>query len=92
MSRPDYQARAWRIVDRLLPKLPPAPGFYDPAGFIDGSRRLGERNRLFWRTYARLRAKAEGGPPRIGIPANCEHLWGPGDAMFDVARELEAEA
>ena len=50
------------------------------------------RARLFWRVLARLRAKAVGGPPRIAIPPRSGHLWGPGDAMFDVARQLEKEA
>lgn len=87
-----YHERARRIVDRVMPKTPTPHGFYDPAGFIAAARYSGERNRLYWRTFARLRAKAEGGRPYLTIPPNCEHLWRPGDALFDVARELEAQA
>jgi hypothetical protein len=82
-----YSKRAWRIVDRVLPALPSAHGFYQPHAFIAGSRRRGDRNYLQWMIYARLRAKAEGGEPFIGIPKNCEHLWGPGDSMFDASRD-----
>ena len=87
-----YKARAEKIVDRVLPALPVAHGFYDPHGFVAASRRLSERKRLYWRTFARLRAKAEGGVPYIAIPKNSAHLFGPGDAMFDVAMELAAAA
>lgn len=91
-AKADYTARALRIVDRVLPKLPQPQGWDDPRGFVAGSRRLGERKRLFYRIFARLRAKAEGGAPYLAVPPGCEHLWGPGTAMFDVARELEREA
>ena len=87
-----YHERAAQIVDRVMPRLPTPHGFYDPHGFVAACRYSSERKRLYWRTYARLRAKAEGGKPYIAIPKNCEHLWGPGDAMFDVARELEEAA
>lgn len=83
-----YQERARRIVDRVLPALPDAHGFRDPAGFIAGSRRQGERARLYWRTFARLRAKAEGGKPFLALPKDCPALEG--GAMWEVARELEA--
>ena len=87
-----YHQRAARIVDRVMPPIRTPHGFYDPQGFVAACRYSSERKRLYWRTFARLRAKAEGGRPFIAIPKNCEHLWGPGDAMFDVARELEEAA
>ena len=86
----DYPARAIRIVDRVLPKLPSAHGFYDPTGFVAKSRRNGERQRLYWRTLARLRAKVEGGKPYLKLPRDCEHLYGPGNALYDISKELEA--
>lgn len=87
-----YSERAQRIVDRVMPAIPTPHGFYDPAGFIAASRHSGERKRLYWRTFARLRAKAEGGKPYITLPKNSSHLFSAGDAMFDVARELEQAA
>jgi len=84
-----YHKRAARIVDRVMPKIKTPHGFFDPEGFIEASRYSGQRMRLYWRTLARLRAKAEGGRPYIAIPKHCEHLWRAGDAMFDVAREME---
>lgn len=87
-----YHQRAARIVDRVMPPIKTPNGFYDPQGFVAACRQSSERKRLYWRTFARLRAKAEGGKPYIAIPKNCEHFLGPGDAMFDVARELEAAA
>jgi hypothetical protein len=83
----DYRARAARIVERLLPSLPAVNPLYDAAGFVAASRRHGERERLFWRTYARLRAKAEGGKPYLALPKDCAALWG--GPMWQVARELE---
>lgn len=82
-----YRERAWRIVDRVLPALPSAHGFYQPHAFIAASRRRGDRNYLAWMIFAKLRSKAEGELPRVGIPKNCEHLWGPGDSMFDASRD-----
>lgn len=82
-----YKDRARRIVDRLLPALPSAHGFYQPHAFIAGARRRGDRNYLQWMIFARLRAKAEGDEPRVAIPKNCEHLWRAGDAMFDASRD-----
>lgn len=90
MDRADYRGRAARIVDRALPALPDAHGFYDPVGFVAGSRRQGERSRLFWRTFARLRAKAEGGAPYLALPKDCPAVAE--GVMGEVARELEAEA
>lgn len=89
-----YNKRAWRIVDRILP-LPPGGarhGFYDPAGFLERAQIRGQRKRMQLRIFAKLRAKAEGGVPFIAVPKNVPHLFGPGDALFDVARELELEA
>ncbi len=95
----NYHERAWRIVDRVMPKLPPERtphGFYEFDAFMEGAQRKGRhegaRRRLYWRTYARLRAKAEGGKPFIRLPQGSGHLFGPGDPMFDVAKELEALA
>lgn len=87
----DYHARANRIVDRVLPALPVAHGFYDPQGFAEAARRQGERKRLYWRTFARLRAKVEGGPPRIDMPKGSDRVLS-GGIMWQVARELEAAA
>lgn len=90
IDRSNYHARAGRIVDRVLPTLPTAHGFYDPAGFIAAARRHGERERLYWRTFARLRAKAEGGRPYLRLPKDCPAVAeGP---LAQVARELEREA
>ena len=83
-----YHHRAARIVDRAMPSIETPHGFYDPQGFMDALCYAGERKRLYWRTFARLRAKAEGGKPYISPPKDCGHIWGPGDAMFDVAHEL----
>jgi hypothetical protein len=83
-----YQDRARRIVDRVLPHLPAANPLYDAAGFRASSIRHGERERLYWRTFARLRAKAEGGKPFLKLPKDCAALEG--GAMATVARELEA--
>lgn len=85
-----YHARAWRIVDRLLPKLPSAHGFYQPHAFIAGARRGGDRKYLEWMIYARLRAKAEGGEPHIKLPKDCEHSLG-GSAMWNASKALETE-
>lgn len=82
--------RTRRIVDRALPRRPEANGFYEPVDFIAGARRNGERERLFWRTFARLRAKMEGGKPCLKLPADCPAVAD--GAMGEVARELAAEA
>jgi hypothetical protein len=87
-----YSERAARIVARVMPPRPAPHGFYDPAGAIAHAREAGERRRLYWRTFARLRAKAEGGRPYITLPRDSGHIIGPGDAMYDVARELEGAA
>jgi hypothetical protein len=84
----DYRTRAQRIVDRVLPALPAAHGWNDPAGFVAAAQRDGERSRLFWRTFARLRAKAEGGKPYIALPKDCPAVSE--GIMGEVARELEA--
>lgn len=85
-----YKDRAWRIVDRLLPALPSAHGFYQPHAFIAGARRRGDRNYLQWMIFARLRAKAEGGEPHIKLPRDCEHSLG-GSAMWNASKALENE-
>lgn len=84
--------RAWKIVDRVLPELPTAHGFYQPHAFVASARRSGDRKYLEWMVFARLRAKAEGGEPFIAIPKNCEHLWRPGDTMFDAAQNCNDPA
>ena len=86
-----YGERAWRIVDRVLPKLPPAHGFYDPAGFVARGQRNYAREELYWRTMPRLRAKAEGGRPFIAMPKHCDHIYG-GSIMERISRELELAA
>lgn len=88
----NYSDRATKIVDRVMPRRPTPHGFYDPQGFVENCRYNSQRKRLYWRTYARLRAKAEGGKPYITLPKNSDHLWGPGDAFYDVSKELEREA
>jgi hypothetical protein len=82
-----YHERASRIVARVMPIRPAGHGFYDPAGFVASCRYSSERNRLYWRTFARLRAKVEGGRPHLNVPAGME-----GTALYAVARELEALA
>lgn len=82
-----YQDRAWRIVDRVLPKLQPAHGFYDSRSSIRAARRLGDRNYLSWMIFARLRAKAEGGDPHIDLPYGCEESLR-GSAMWNAANAL----
>jgi len=67
-------ARAIRITDRLLPALPSANGFYDPEGFISGSRRRGLREYLRWIVYAMLRSKIERGAPFIEMPRDASSL------------------
>lgn len=81
-------ARAHRIVDRVLPILPAVSGFYEAEQFIAASRRHGERENLYWRTLARLRAKVEGGKPSLALPKDCPAVSG--GVMGDVAREMEA--
>lgn len=87
-----YLQRAARIVDRVLPVKPTPHGFYDPDGFVLSARYRRERKMLLYRTFARLRAKAEGGKPCIIISPADAHLWRPGDAIYDVSKELEAAA
>lgn len=62
--------RAWRVVDRLLPRLPDAHGFRNPHGFILASQRDGFRSQFFWLTKAQLRAKATGEEPYVALPAD----------------------
>jgi hypothetical protein len=81
-----YRDRASRIVDRVLPALPAANPLYDPEGFVAGSRRHGERQELYWLTFARLRAKAEGGRPYLTLPKDCPAIED--GAMARVAKRL----
>lgn len=91
MSDQNYRERAWKIVNRLLPELPNAHGFYEPAAFILSARRSGDRNYFFWMVFAKLRAKTEGEGPHIDLPENCEHSLG-GGAMWNAAKALERDA
>lgn len=88
LDRADYHGRATRIVNRVLPALRPAHGWYDPAGFVARAQRCGARERLHWLIFAKLRAKAEGGEPYITLPKGVDHLAG--GPMWQVAKELEA--
>lgn len=91
MNARTYSERAWRIVDRVLPKLPVVSAFYDPAGFEEAGRRNYAREELFWRTMPRLRAKAEGGAPYITMPKHMDHVFG-GSIMERISREFEGLA
>ena len=85
-----YTNRAWAIVDRVLPKRGfDAHPFSDPEGFAASCQHAHRRNLMFWRTFARLQAKAEGGDPCIRMPKDQSALEG--SAMQIVSRELEAE-
>jgi hypothetical protein len=53
----EARRRAWAIIDRKLPKLPQAHGFYDPDGFVAGSIRSGNRFGMFKEIEPRLLAK-----------------------------------
>lgn len=86
----EYADRAWRIVNRVLPEISTPHGFDDPQGFVVASIRGGDRLRLFYRTYARLRAKAEGGKPFLQYPRDVPALEG--TIMWQVSKELEAAA
>lgn len=79
--------RTQRIVDRILPELPSAHGFYQPHAFVAGSRRRGDRNYLAWLLYGLLRGKAEGHPPEIRMPKDSEHCLG-GTAMDRASKAL----
>ena len=86
----DYRGRALRIVDRVMPAIRVTPhGFHDPKGFIAAAQYSNGRARLFWRTFARLRAKAEGGAPYLKVPQSAALVGG---TLWTVARELAAEA
>ena len=43
----EAKARTLKVLDRILPELPAVNGYYDPAGFVAGSRRKGERSRRY---------------------------------------------
>ena len=88
MTRRTYSERAWRIVDRLLPKLPVVSAFYEPEAFMAAAHRNYARTELFWRTMPRLRAKAEGGLPYIAMPKGADHVFS-GGIMERVAREFK---
>lgn len=88
----NYHRRAQRITDRLMPPRPVHHGFLDPVAFWNDVHHRAIASRVFWIIKARLRAKAEGGRPVIRLPKSSRHLFGPGNAMFDVARYLEEQA
>jgi hypothetical protein len=81
-----YGERAKRIVERVLPHLPTPNPLYGAEGFMAAAQRHSERDRLYWRTFARLRAKAEGGAPVLKLPRDSYALEG--GAMAEVARDL----
>lgn len=84
-------ARTDRIMSRLWPwRAGRAPhGFYQPAAFLAGAQERGERRVLWLKVKARLKAKRDGGLPRIQLPANADHCISAN--MVRAARELEAE-
>lgn len=83
--------RTNRIVDRVWPMHKHAPhGFYQPDAFMARLEERSRRSVLWHKVKARLRAKAEGGLPRIKLPRNASHVT-KGSAMEQAARELERE-
>lgn len=85
-------ARADRIVDRLLPVSGRSPhGFYQREAFADRAVATYWRKRLHLYLVARLEAKAKGTSPEIRLPRNAEHIFKPGNAMFDVAAFIAAQ-
>ena len=88
MAVSDYSERATRIIDRVMPKNTTPHGFYNPAGFVGSCVYETIRRRAYWMTFARLRAKAEGGRPYVELPPRCEHLFNAGNPMFDVSKYL----
>lgn len=67
-ERRNYWPRAHAIAARLLPPVTWGYSFADPAGFVQASRRRGDREYLAHLIFAKLRAKAEGGKPYIALP------------------------
>lgn len=85
----EYQRRARRIVERVMPALQFTPNpLASPTDFMAATQYSAERTRLYWRTIARLRAKAEGGRPYLDVPKGDAMI---GSIMHQVAKELEAE-
>lgn len=82
------QNRARRIVDRVLPLLQTRHGWHDPHGFIEASARRGDRSFLYHVVWARLRAKRDGGLPRIHMPKGSERALA-GTSMERASRYLE---
>lgn len=80
------QERAQKIVDRVLPERSPAHGFYDIGGFVERSRRRGDRSYAYWMILAKLTSKETGAAPAIRLPADCHALEGSG--MVRAARAL----
>lgn len=87
----ECRKRGQRIADRLIPLAPRAHGFYQPVEFFDGAVIRYWNRRLGMYLGAILEARSEGRAPRIGVPKNSEHLFGPGDRMFDLAAYIEAQ-
>lgn len=86
----EYKRRARAIIDRKMPPITKTyHGFFESEAFVLSSRYNGERELLVWRTYARLRAKDEGGAPYIKLPKDDHALRG--GAMWTVAKQLENE-
>lgn len=86
-----YSERAQRIADRLIPVGPRAHGFYQPEAFYDRGVAKFWNRRLALYLGAKLRARGEGGLPRIGVPKNSEHIFGPGNGLYDVSKFIEAQ-
>lgn len=64
-----YSDRATRIIDRIWPRSKRSiHGFYEPEAFFARLQFGFERKALWYSIKAILRAKAEGGPPRIQLP------------------------
>lgn len=82
--------RTNRIMDRVWPEAGRAAhGFYQPKAFFDGAMERGERRILWLKIKARLKAKRDGGLPRIRLPSNADHcLCG---NLIRAARELARE-
>lgn len=85
-------ARVNRLVDRLVPITPKSfHGFYEQEQFIEKARVSSVRRRLHLYLKAKLRAKRDGHELRLRYPKNADHLYYPGEAMFDVSAFIEAQ-
>ena len=85
-----YHRRARKIVDRVMPEVDVPNAFFNIAGYLDAHAYNRERGKMHWRTFARLRAKAEGVVPYINLPKGSSAIQG--SDMWHVAKELELAA